>query len=231
MSDHQTQLRAAVEAALDNQDLRQNGTLYQDTMTEAVMQAVGDGDGVVENFLGLIELRDPTRAEIKALEQRIANSERGTWAILRKQYSGNGYVSCYRPIMAAGDGQLSAHSDDLYDAPPTFQRIRARMVGYEIYLLRKEIERARWSAENEAAAERMKVRPGMVFKNVTLNYRKWSTLIVEAADAGSVTLSGTKRGSKNRWSVTVAAAYLEEAARASGWTAPPDIRNAWGAAA
>lgn len=227
MSDYQTQLRAAVETALDNQELRRGGTLYNETLKETVMQVVADGDGVVENFLGLMELRDPTRAEISEIEQRIANSARGTWAILRRHFSGNGYVSNYRPIMAAGNGRLSGHNDDFYTAPPTFQQVRSRMVGYEIFSLREEIERERWLAENEAAVARMKLRSGMVFKNLILDYKKWSTLVIESVDTGSVSLAGTRRGSKTRWRLTVAAASLEEAARQAGWTEPPDVTSAW----
>jgi len=230
MSDYRTQLRAAVEAALDNEELRRNGTLYQETLKEVVMQVVGDGDGVVENFLGLIELHDPTLAEIRELEQKIAASERGTWAILRKHYSENEYVSSYRPIMSAGGGHLSVHNNDFYDTPPAFQHVRTRMVGYEIYLLRQEIEQLRWRAENLAAAKRMRLHPGMTFKNLILNCQKWSTLIVESVHAGSVTLVGTKRGSKTRWHVTVGAINLEEAARQAGWMEPPDVKNAWGVA-
>lgn len=143
--DYEKVLRKAVEAGLDNPDLyAPSGTLYQDDLNRFVRQRMGDTDGVKEKFLGTFD--DPRKepggfAQGKEILDDLRSQPRGTWLVFRHDYRGEGQFR-YTAYISAGNGSLGQHKDS-FDKIPPFEKIRDRMVGFEVYKMRERVEMER----------------------------------------------------------------------------------------
>ncbi|OQY41383.1 MAG: hypothetical protein B6242_17485, partial [Anaerolineaceae bacterium 4572_78] len=104
---------------------------------------------------------------------------------------------------------------DHYSIIPSFQYIRERMVGYEIYLYRKKIEGERLEHNNLAAINRLSLYAGQTFHNLTFDRKKYSTVIINEIEGSYIKATGTRRGSIKRWSFIINGACLEESLRES----------------
>lgn len=82
------------------------------------------------------------------------------------------------------------------------------MVGYEVYLLRREVEAERERVANIAAAVHFQA--NQTLRNITLKSDKFSTLIVNEIDEnGIITATGIKRGSAKSYDITIGASQLK----------------------
>lgn len=174
-ANHNPILKNAVHAALRNDSLYQDGTLFEDALCQHVMAEVGDKDGCVENFIGTFDLTgagDQFQARREAFRNLIKTYPRGTWLVMLNTING---ILRYTPVMSAGDNTFSAH-DDTFERMPTYQKVRERMVGYEIYCLRRELEGAFFRERSLAAFQRMGLCIGMKFQNFTSGIKTYSQI-------------------------------------------------------
>lgn len=194
-------------------------------MKDFVRQRLEDADGVVEKFLGVID--DPRKepdgwVKGKQIVEDLKKQPRGTWLLIKHDFQDNRDFR-YTAHISAGNGKLGAHRDTFSEIPP-FEKVRDRMVGYEVYEMRQKVQQERAIEAGQKAVEDWDFATGQTFKNVRLpsEIKPYSTLTVEKVDheRGEVTLHCKRRGSPKLWGVTCnaagLAAYLEEA----GYSAP-----------
>ncbi len=218
--DYEKVLREAIEAAIDSPDLYVRGILYQDDMKEFVRQRLGDADGVVEKFLGIID--DPHKepdglGRGKQIVEDLKKQPRGTWLVIKHDFQDNRDFR-FTAYISAGNGKLGGHRDTFSEIPP-FEKVRDRMVGYEVYEMRQKIQQERALVAGQKALEDWGFATGQTFKNVRLHseIKPYSTLTVEKVnhERGEVTLHCKRRGSPKLWGVTCNAAglatYLDQA--------------------
>ena len=202
-ADVRASLRRHVTTALDTPPLYSHGTLYDDTLKGFVAPLVTADCPPIQPDPEIVELSNNAPwSERKALVEALRLRPRGAW-LVRK--TGDRYC----PSTSAGNGELTGHSDT-YDTMPTWQRVYDRMIGYEIYLMRHEIEAEREAAANLAALPAFTV--GQTFRGLRINMATFSTAEVVAIapedKPDSVRLKLTKRGSALRWNATIPAAKL-----------------------
>jgi hypothetical protein len=169
--------------------------------------------------------RDSQHAWTRDLGHTIGTSPRGTWAVLRMTRAANGEI-VYRAMISDGSGRTATGcAHDWYDAPPTFEYVYARMVGYEIYTIRKIVEAAAATAANLAAIAAHNLAAGREFKNVNLGFSngKANRVTIESiSDEGVLTFNVIKRGSARRYRGTSSAsAFVDKAGLARLDTAGP----------
>lgn len=201
-------LRRHVAAALDDPTLYNHGILYNVTLDAHVIPLVTADCPPVQRplvapLLSAPRSSDAWRTEHATDRAYLAGLPRGEWLI---RFDG----TYYRPLMSAGNGELTGHSDTCEEMP-TWQHVYERMMGYEIYLMRKEIEAERARAADLAALPAFSV--GQIIKDVKINWVTFSKAeVVDVAppnaEPGRVALRLTKRGTGKRWGATVRAAWL-----------------------
>jgi hypothetical protein len=197
-------LRTACEAALDD------GFYYQEPFMHHVLETIGDQDPAEDVFLGTVRRG---RDDLEAFASRIAASPRGTWGLVETVIEDEeGRRTYYRPVMSEGTGDLP-HNSDSYEAPPGYAKVYERMVGFEIYLVRKEIQEERAHAARLEALQTHGIRTGAVFRNLHLNGTLYSTVRVTGVseESGYASVFLVRRGSKNRWTGSFSAAALAHA--------------------
>lgn len=152
---------------------------------------------------------------MRLIEEQIQESPRGTWVTVRKSYEHDGEEKVfYNGLFSDGMGNVAIGSRrDSHAAPPTFDEIYSRVLGYEIYEARKRVEDADRLKANVDAVETGRVAVGLVFKDVQVNNQRFSKAEVLAVDAekGTARIRLTKQGSRRRWEADVPAAGLSPA--------------------
>ena len=185
------------------------GKFYNRDIDAYVLERLGKAENAVPTFLGVVAPKgDNPRERLEwqtAFTKLLASRARGTWAVLRKSAGDREF---FNAIVSDGTGRaaVGGHSD-AFDAPPEWNDVYRRMVGYEIYIERQKIETARIREKNLAAIEERGIKIGDKYKNLTLLGQKFSTCVVEELkDTGHVVLAMTKRGSRIRYRATIDAA-------------------------
>lgn len=224
-NDYEKVLREAVESALDSPDLYVRGTLYQEDMKDFVRQRLEDADGVVEKFLGVID--DPRKepdgwAKGKQIVENLKKQPRGAWLVMKHDFQDNRDFR-YTAYISAGNGKLGAHRDTFSEIPP-FEKVRDRMVGYEVYEMRQKVQQERAIEAGQKAVEDWDFATGQTFKNVHLpsEIKPYSMLTVEKVDLerGEVTVHCRRRGSPKTWAVTCNGANLADCLMEAGYQNP-----------
>jgi hypothetical protein len=217
-----TGLRAACEAALDA------GLFYEDAFCAFVLERVGADDPARDLCLGTFPIPDgfaARRQALDALNARVADGARGTWAICRHGPPEGGHVR-FAPVMADGSGG-AATCFDRYDRPPAFAAVHRRMASAEIFLMRRIAERDRARARNIQLIGERRFRPGAVYRNLWIGTARYSTItiitlhpapdptktVADPDDRGQgwLSLALVKRGSAKRFRCDVSAAQLAHA--------------------
>ncbi|MEY2161421.1 hypothetical protein [Rhodanobacter sp. FW106-PBR-LB-2-11] len=196
-------LRAAIEAALDGK------VFYQDAFEAACRPAWDSAYPALERRLpdlhvNLHENRADGLACLDALRVTLKAGRRGTWALVYRHHA-DGRKSCEAWIF---DGAAGVHErGDGWCDTPTFDGITDRMVGMEIFVARKAVERERATAAAAARLAELRLSPGTRLRDVEINQTIYSTGIVEEVypATGTVRLHLTKRGSRHRYRATICA--------------------------
>lgn len=201
---------AACEAALDA------GIFYNDQFDDFVFKHMG-GFGCDAVLIEVVDLDgaapdfwDAQRELNKRLEAAVLTAPRGHYAVIRQQTASVGTI--YKTIVSDGHGDRPATggSFDTYREMPTLEKVLERFVGYEIYLCRKMLEQERAHQSARKAISDYGIRPGMEFRNIEIRGEKFSTASVTEIheSTGEVTLNLVRRGSRQRWTTTLAANAL-----------------------
>lgn len=206
-----TAMMAATNAALDQ------GVFYQDHFAEFCIAHMG-GYGCEANLVATVEI-DRTipdswaehRDTINALEEQIATMPRGSYVVLRKTSMRDDSLHItYSTIVSDGSGELSVGGKyDIYDQPPPPEKVLERMLGQEIYCCRDYVQNERRMADDRLALDESKLSAGLSFKNYRPagEIKPYSKTTIESvnAETGTVTLFMSRRGTTDRWRVTVGA--------------------------
>ena len=144
-----------------------------------------------------------------AYEKRIADvsaAPRGTWFIELRRAGEQMY---YAAVMADGFGGYHYRGDG-WSAKPTFLSMLDRMVGMEIYRVRKHVETRKVALQNIATIRERRWTVRVALRNVKLDGETFSSALITSIDetSGSVGLTLTRRGSRHRWRATIGAAAL-----------------------
>jgi hypothetical protein len=223
-------LRKACEGAIEGRHFG------DEARTAFVLGMLADAGCENPRFLGTVRMPDfgekdafqAARAERAGL---IEQSSRGTWLLTIQSHEANepGAV-WYAPMIAAGGGQLGSTFGH-HLRPPSFEIVRAKMVGRESYLVVCTIQSERQIAANIQALARLSPSIGTTYRNLAIDGVAYSRaevteinpahdpshVIVGPDDRGDgyVRLTLRKRGSKKRYTATIAARRLETALRAN----------------
>lgn len=121
---------------------------------------------------------------------------RGSAASSSTTWGGTHY---YETFMHDGAGTVHNRCDG-YSTKPTYEEVRTRMVGMEIYIARKAFETERQRAQASVRASQLGLRLGMTLKHVTVGHDRYSNVVIEefSPESGDLCLLCTKRGSRNR---------------------------------
>lgn len=206
-------LKAAVGAAIDS------GLYYNRDVDAFVEKHCSVPDPAKEAFLGIVDLPvhdlPAARKVSEDLAVRIAAAPRGTWALVRKAFeNGGGTRTVYQAHLSDGSGALAPGGrTDSWSEPPAFAAVMRRAFEMEVYLARQELEGERLAAKNREAIESGRVALGSEFRDVAINQQRFSRVKVVGVDAeaGTVSLELTKRGTRRRWKCDVGAAALSPA--------------------
>lgn len=205
---------AGCNAALDA------GVYYQDDFRDFVLHHMG-GPGFEPKLLEIVELDMRAedylahqKAERERIRQKLTESPRGHY-VLFKRITDDSNRRAWTSVMSSGDGIGQGGSFDSHDAQPTAEKLVERMVGYEIYCCRKDLEDNRRIAANVAALTEHQFAPGQSFKNYkhpgeTKVFSK-ATVVEVFPEGGQVKLELVRRGTGKRWNATVGAKGFAEA--------------------
>jgi hypothetical protein len=212
----QKALEAGCRAALAE------GLFYDKELQAFVRELCAAQDPVHDNHLGIREIPyglPQERLAREAVEAEIKAAPRGTWATLRRSYERDGQEHVfYNVAFSDGLGEIAVGSKhDNLSAPPTFEAVYDRVLGYEIYLARQRVQAADRLATNREAIESGRVHVGAVFKDVKVNSIAFSKAEVVSLDPdkGEARVRLTKRGSRKRLEANVPAAGLSPAPKAA----------------
>lgn len=191
----------ACNAALDQ------GVFYQKDFSEFVLQRMG-GLGCEPVRSG--EIVDGGFREREAFAMRIAQMPRGSYGILRRSGTDD-YPGSFAAAVSDGTGDVATGGRfDHFDKEPSGETVVRRMVEYEIYLCRNQLENERRVAKNQDALARCFV--GQVIKGYRhpSEAKPYSRAEVTGVvpETGRVRLLLTKRGSKARWETSVGAEWF-----------------------
>jgi hypothetical protein len=213
LADFPANMIAGCEAALDAD------VFYQDEFRDFVVKHMG-GFGCEPVLVDSIEY-DCDAAEYfkrlategKALAERIKASPRGHYAVIARKFA-DGRKS-YSAIMSNGQGEIATGgSHDGYSEVPPSEKIRLRMVGYEIYECRNAVEAKRKREADIAALEKHDLKVGMEFKDYRhpSETKRYSKAVIEAVypETGRLKLLLTRRGSPKRWNAEIGAKWFVE---------------------
>lgn len=199
-------LRAIVEQTIDAK------VFYQDEFKEACRGGWDATLPVTECRLPDLMQDGETTFQARQEEVRLAHEElkagpRGTWMVVRRLHP-NCTVG-YLALIHDGAGTVHGRSDG-WAAEPTFAAVVDRMIGSEVYDMRRVVEANRQRAACAAALEGMQIEVGTRLKQVTLGGQTYSTAVVTGIDPaiGYVSLRLTKRGSAKRYACSVPATRL-----------------------
>ncbi len=121
---------------------------------------------------------------------------------------GDGRVT-HAYLMSDGKGYL-AGQHDFYDEPVTPGHMLKRMLGYEIYCARKQLETERYVADQKKCLDGFSI--GQVFRDYKHpgESKPFAKAVVSAIypEAGNIKLVLSKRGTSTRWEAVVGAAVL-----------------------
>ncbi|KZC39845.1 hypothetical protein RHOFW510R12_00965 [Rhodanobacter sp. FW510-R12] len=199
-------LRVAVEQALDAK------VFYQEDFKQACRAGWDAAVPVTEARLADVMQDadtpfDARRENERAARETLLAGPRGAWVVVRTAF-GHGREG-YLALIHDGFGTVHARSDG-WAAFPTFDAVVDRMIGSEVYDLRRMIEAERERAACVAAVAFLQLRVGTRLRQVALGGITYSTAVVaEIHEAsGRVTLVLTKRGSSKRYRGIVPATVL-----------------------
>ncbi len=132
---------------------------------------------------------------------------RGHYVTITKDF-GDGRVT-HAYLMSDGKGYL-AGQHDFYDEPVTPGHMLKRMLGYEIYCARKQLETERYVADQKKCLDGFSI--GQVFRDYKHpgESKPFAKAVVSAIypEAGNIKLVLSKRGTSTRWEAVVGAAVL-----------------------
>jgi len=200
-------LRTAVGVTIDR------GIHYQDEFEAACLPAWAQTLPVSDNQLPDLLLSSgeeymEKRAKQKAALERVAAGPRGTWMVVITSCPETGKV-WYVATISHGNGEVSTRNDG-WNVKPTFDKVAGRMVGYEIYLVRKHVEIERAQAAASQRVENLGLHKGMRLRSVGVSSNTFSSAVIEElnAETGAVTIFCTKRGSRKRFRVVTSVLNL-----------------------
>lgn len=199
-------LRVIVNQTLDA------GVFYQDEFKEACRGGWDATLPVTECRLpDLVEDGEATfqvrQEDVRLAREALKAGPRGTWMVVRRPHP-NGAVG-YLALIHDGAGTVHGRSDG-WAAEPTFAAVADRMIGSEVYDMRRLVEADRQRAACVAALDRMQIEVGTRLKQVTVGGKTYSTAVVTGIDpsVGYVSLRLTKRGSAKRYACSIPATRL-----------------------
>lgn len=159
------------------------------------------------------------RAQLVALDARLAQAPRGTWFLLRQDWKSSEGHSGTTWTLHVADGAGGAHS--VQTGPiwhnegraPNFADALQSMVGMEIYLATNAERWRRETARSRALVAARAWAVGTKLRNLKVGAKAFSSgVITDINTTGYLTLELTKRGSRKRMSWT----GLAQAVRADG---------------
>ena len=196
-------LRRAVESALDA------GVFYQDAFESACRQQWDAVTPAVEVRLPNIHVDPKLDFETRRVQRanvvkQLESAPRGTWAVLIKpwSHSGNSGIT-YEALMSNGHGTVDARSDG-WASEPTYEAMRDRMIGMEVYTARHAVAQERRNAAGAARLRALHIHPSITLRNVTVDgCHHFSTVVVTKVyeATGGLELYATRRGSRKRFNV------------------------------
>jgi hypothetical protein len=198
----------------------EEGVFYQDDFVAFVVDRMG-GYGchpVLMETLKLVPemLFGDERILMGELSARVREAPRGHYAVVQRQHVEGGLS--FVLLTSDGTGRLAQGGRfDTYDQMPDGQKAMEVMVGYEIYLCRKKVERDIQIKADRAALVKYGFAIGMEFKHfknlqVVGQSKPFSSGVIDAIDAenGEISLVLRRRGSRRRWGAFRGAQRLAE---------------------
>lgn len=197
------------------------GIRYNDEFDDFVFKHMGGfGTDAVLMEVASLDDADPdhwqARRELsKRLEVAVVAAPRGHYVVIRNTSESHGII--YKTIVSDGRGDRPAVGGnyDSYDAMPTAEKVLERMVGYEIYLCRKALEKARYHSLCVAAMKEYGLHVGYTSKGeFEVGGDKFSTVTITELDwdIGQIKIHMAKRGSRNRFETWIGAeAFVSKA--------------------
>ncbi|MDK9702471.1 MAG: hypothetical protein OEL20_04975 [Sulfuritalea sp.] len=205
---------AGCEAALDA------GIYYQDEFRDFVLKHMGGLDcapALVEAASLDLDAEDHWQRQ-KDLTSRLARlikaSPRGHYALIRRTCK-DWLKPSYSAMVSDGSGKLAVGGQfDGYDHEPTGDEVLTRVIGYEIYLCRKDLEEKRRTEANIKAQQEHAFTVGMEFKDYRHpgETKKFAKAVIAAVqpDKGTLQLLLIRRGTSKRWEATMGAKRFAE---------------------
>lgn len=217
LADFPANMVAGCEAAIDAD------VFYQDDFRDFVVKHMGGYDcepvfvEMVEYDVNAPDYHERLREVGKALSERIKALPRGHYAVIRRFGFKSDNGSSYSAIMSEGMGHLATGgSHDGYPAPPPGEKVRERMVGYEIYECRHLVQAKRVLEADVATLIQHGFQAGQEFKDYRHpgETKRYSKAVIEAvyAETGRLKLLLTRRGSPKRWNAECGAKWFAEQA-------------------
>lgn len=202
----------ASEAAV-NQEI-----FYESDFKKYVLDNM-NGYGCEAVLLGIFSMDQTTEDFLKNYHQMVKNVESNVKALPRGHYAiieRIGVSSSYSMIVSDGTGEVATGGKyNSYSSVPTADQVLDCMVGYEIYMCRKLIEKRNAKILEQNIMNSHKFYVGQVFKNlqsdeVLPKHKFGTTTIVEIQSDLQIKINSTKRGTKALWSGSVSPIQLSK---------------------
>ena len=179
------QMIAACGAALDA------GVFYEDAFKKFVVDHMG-GYGCEAIFIRKLVLTpqmnfmEEARPLVGAFEKEIAALPRGSYGLVQRPTADEKIF--FDTVMSDGTGEnATGGSFDHYHEEPAGSYVLDRMIGYEIYLCRKHIQKIRDAKVDNEAVSAYSLCAGRVFKGFNMPGNNYSTAtITDVYDDGQV---------------------------------------------
>ena len=198
------QMIAACGAALDA------GVFYEDAFEKFVVDHMGGYDCKAVFIKKLVLTREmnfmkEARPLVVGFEKEIAALPRGSYGLVERPMADDRII--FDTVVSDGTGENAVGgSFDHYYEEPAGTRILERMVGYEIYLCRKHVQKIRDAKVDNEAVSAYSLCAGRVFKGFSMPGDNYSTAtITDVYGDGQVKAVLVKRGSRRRWALTARA--------------------------
>lgn len=198
---------------------------YEDLFKKFVLEYMG-GFGCEAKLVGVYSIDQNAEEFLKTyqlmvrdLENNLRTMPRGHYAIVERI----GTFANYSMIVSDGTGDIATGGKyNSYQVAPTANEVLDSMLGYEIYLCRKLIEKRNAQILNENIMNSYKFYVGQVFKNLQSDeifpkHKFGTTTIVEIAPDLQIKINSTKRGTKSIFSSIVSPTLLS---RMIEWAKP-----------
>lgn len=189
---------------------------YEELFKKFVIEAMG-GFGCDAQLFGIYSIDQNTddflktyKTMVRDVENSIKAMPRGNYAIIERI----GDSSSYSMIVSDGTGDVAIGGKyNSYKTVPTAKEVLDCMVGYEIYICRKLIEKRNAHVLDENILNSNKFYVGQAFKNLQSDelfpkHKFGTTTIVEIQPDLQIKINSTKRGSKSIWSGLVSPTLL-----------------------